>query len=131
MKHPLPALAALLLPLAPAAAADYDVVVYGGTSAGVIAAVQAKAMGKSVVLVGQDRHLGGLELVVAQQNDDRIGRRREGQSEKDQGGEEKAHDLPTRLQLIIVRKIAPPALPASGFRAGQVRKIVAARRISR
>jgi len=38
----------------------YDVVVYGGTSAGVIAAVQAKKMGKSVVIVGPDRHLGGL-----------------------------------------------------------------------
>src|SRR5437762_11619910 len=68
----------------------------------------------------RDRHLGGLELVVAQQNDDRIGRRREGQSEEDHGGEEKAHDLPARLQLIIVRKIALLALPASGFRAGQV-----------
>src|SRR5436190_14081315 len=41
-------------------AAEYDVVVYGGTSAGVVAAVQAKAMGKSVVVVGPDRHLGGL-----------------------------------------------------------------------
>ena len=41
-------------------AADYDVVVYGGTSAGVVAAVQARRMGKSVVLVGPDRHLGGL-----------------------------------------------------------------------
>ena len=41
-------------------AADYDVVVYGGTSAGVVAAVQAKAMGKSVILVGPDKHLGGL-----------------------------------------------------------------------
>jgi hypothetical protein len=38
----------------------YDVVVYGGTSAGVIAAVQAARMGKTVVLVGPDRHLGGL-----------------------------------------------------------------------
>jgi len=43
-----------------ARAADYDVVIYGGTSAGVIAAVQAKKMGKTVVLVGPDRHLGGL-----------------------------------------------------------------------
>lgn len=43
-----------------ARAADYDVVVYGGTSAGVIAAVQAKKMGKSVVIVGPDKHLGGL-----------------------------------------------------------------------
>ena len=42
------------------AAETYDLVVYGGTSAGVIAAVQAKKMGKSVVIVGPDRHLGGL-----------------------------------------------------------------------
>jgi hypothetical protein len=41
-------------------AQDYDVVVYGGTSGGVIAAVQAKAMGKTVVIVGPDKHLGGL-----------------------------------------------------------------------
>jgi FAD dependent oxidoreductase len=47
-------------PVVFAAVADYDVVVYGGTSAGVMAAVQAKAMGKRVVLVGPDRHLGGL-----------------------------------------------------------------------
>jgi len=39
---------------------DYDVVVYGGTSAGVSAAVQAARMGKSVILVGPDQHLGGL-----------------------------------------------------------------------
>lgn len=42
------------------AAETYDLVVYGGTSAGVAAAVQAKAMGKSVIIVGPDRHLGGL-----------------------------------------------------------------------
>ncbi len=41
-------------------AQEYDVVVYGGTSAAVVAAVQAKLMGKRVVLVGPDRHLGGL-----------------------------------------------------------------------
>jgi hypothetical protein len=41
-------------------AQDYDVVIYGGTSAGVMAAVQAKRLGKTVVLVGPDRHLGGL-----------------------------------------------------------------------
>jgi len=41
-------------------APQYDVVVYGGTSAGVIAAVQAKKMGKSAVIVGPDKHLGGL-----------------------------------------------------------------------
>jgi hypothetical protein len=37
-----------------------DVIVYGGTSAGVIAAVQAKKMGKTAIIVGPDRHLGGL-----------------------------------------------------------------------
>ncbi len=37
-----------------------DLVIYGGTSAGVVAAVQAKRMGKSVVIVCPDRHLGGL-----------------------------------------------------------------------
>jgi hypothetical protein len=42
------------------AAEKFDVVVYGGTSSGVIAAVQAKKMGKSVVIVGPDKHLGGL-----------------------------------------------------------------------
>ena len=38
----------------------HDLVIYGGTSSGVIAAVQAKKMGKSVVIVGPDKHLGGL-----------------------------------------------------------------------
>ena len=38
----------------------HDVVVYGGTSAGVMAAVQAKREGKSVVIVCPDKHLGGL-----------------------------------------------------------------------
>jgi len=41
-------------------AEKYDVVVYGGTSAGVIAAVQVKQMGKSVIVVSPDKHLGGL-----------------------------------------------------------------------
>lgn len=38
----------------------YDVVVYGGTSAGVAAAVQAARMGKRVVLIEPTAHLGGL-----------------------------------------------------------------------
>lgn len=37
-----------------------DVVVYGGTSAGVVAAVQAVRMGKSALVVCPDTHLGGL-----------------------------------------------------------------------
>lgn len=39
---------------------QYDVCVYGGTAAGVIAAYTASKMGKSVVLVEPGRHLGGL-----------------------------------------------------------------------
>ena len=38
----------------------YDLVIYGGTSAGVVAAVQAKRMGKTVIIVSPDKHLGGL-----------------------------------------------------------------------
>jgi len=41
-------------------AADFDVVIYGGTAAAVTAAVQAKKMGKTVVVVSPDKHLGGL-----------------------------------------------------------------------
>src|SRR5690606_23941158 len=37
-----------------------DVIVYGGTSGAVTAAIQAKKMGKSVILVSPDTHLGGL-----------------------------------------------------------------------
>ncbi len=39
---------------------ECDIVIYGGTSAAVIAAVQAKQMGKSVIIVSPDKHLGGL-----------------------------------------------------------------------
>lgn len=39
---------------------QFDIVIYGGTSAAVIAAVQAKRAGKSVVIVSPDKHLGGL-----------------------------------------------------------------------
>ena len=39
---------------------QYDLVVYGGTAAAVTAAVQAKLMGKTVVIVSPDKHLGGL-----------------------------------------------------------------------
>lgn len=39
---------------------DYDVVVYGGTPAGVIAAVAAARNGASVVLIEQTKHVGGL-----------------------------------------------------------------------
>jgi len=38
----------------------YDIVVYGGTSAGVAAAVQAKRMGKTVIIACPEKHLGGL-----------------------------------------------------------------------
>ena len=37
-----------------------DIIIYGGTSSGVIAAVQAARMDQSVIIVGPDKHLGGL-----------------------------------------------------------------------
>src|SRR5687768_10148965 len=39
---------------------SYDVCIYGGTSAGVIAAYTAAKMGKQVVLIEPGKHLGGL-----------------------------------------------------------------------
>jgi hypothetical protein len=42
------------------AAPSFDLVVYGGTSGGVAAAVQAARSGDSVVLISPTRHLGGL-----------------------------------------------------------------------
>jgi len=59
----LPLLIALALPsIAPAAApvTEADVVIYGGTSGGVAAALQAARMGRTVVLVEPTRFLGGL-----------------------------------------------------------------------
>src|ERR1041384_7426629 len=54
--------AAFLLLPAPGIAADKltsaDVCVYGGTSSGVIAAVEPARLGKSVVLIEPGRHLG-------------------------------------------------------------------------
>ena len=41
-------------------AEEYDLVIYGGTSAAITASVQAKKMGKSVIVVSPDKHLGGL-----------------------------------------------------------------------
>lgn len=42
------------------AAYTADIIVYGGTSAAITAAVQAKKMGKTVIVVSPDQHLGGL-----------------------------------------------------------------------
>jgi hypothetical protein len=39
---------------------DADVIVYGGTSGGVVAAAQAARMGKSAVILEPGRHLGGM-----------------------------------------------------------------------
>ncbi|MEO2046520.1 MAG: FAD-dependent oxidoreductase [Pirellulales bacterium] len=37
-----------------------EIIIYGGTSAAITAAVQAKRMGKSAIIVSPDKHLGGL-----------------------------------------------------------------------
>src|SRR5438067_7728154 len=54
----------LLIPLfsalLPAAAQKFDVVVYGGTAGGVIAAVSAAREGLNVALLEPGRHLGGM-----------------------------------------------------------------------
>lgn len=39
---------------------DYDVVVYGGTSAGIASAIQTSRIGKSVVVIEPTKRLGGL-----------------------------------------------------------------------
>ena len=39
---------------------DYDIVIYGGTSAGVISAVQAARMNKTVIIIEAGNRLGGL-----------------------------------------------------------------------
>jgi hypothetical protein len=39
---------------------SYDIVIYGGTAGAITAAVQATRMGKRVIVVSPDRHLGGL-----------------------------------------------------------------------
>ncbi|TAE21138.1 MAG: FAD-dependent oxidoreductase [Cytophagales bacterium] len=53
-------LSSLILLSSLCTAQTYDVCVYGGTSAGVMAAVTAKRAGKSVVLIEPGKHLGGL-----------------------------------------------------------------------
>ncbi|MCY7357072.1 MAG: FAD-dependent oxidoreductase [Rudanella sp.] len=50
----------LLLFSVPVFSQSYDICVYGGTSAGVMAAVTAKRAGKTVVLIEPSKHLGGL-----------------------------------------------------------------------
>ncbi len=64
MNFMLRSLLALSLCITPLAArADdeaHDIVIYGGTCAAVVAAVQAKQMGKSVIIVSPDKRLGGL-----------------------------------------------------------------------
>jgi len=39
---------------------NYDIVIYGGTSAGIAAAIQSSRMGKSVVLIEPTQRIGGL-----------------------------------------------------------------------
>lgn len=50
----------VLLVICQVSRADVDVCIYGGTASGVIAAVTAKELGKSVILVEPGRHLGGM-----------------------------------------------------------------------
>ncbi len=56
----LPSLVLLTGWSAASGAEAYDVVVYGGTSGGVAAAVQVRRMGKTVLIIEPGKHLGGL-----------------------------------------------------------------------
>jgi hypothetical protein len=49
-----------LVGCAPGPALEFDVVIFGGTSGGVAAAVQAARMGKTAAIIEPSRHLGGL-----------------------------------------------------------------------
>lgn len=60
MKSFLSAIFAILIVTSNSYAKVYDLVVYGGTSGAVIAAVQAKKMEQDVIIVCPDTHLGGL-----------------------------------------------------------------------
>ncbi|MEI7909280.1 MAG: FAD-dependent oxidoreductase [Verrucomicrobiota bacterium] len=60
MNRFLPIFAIALAARALAAPLPCDVVIYGGTAAGIAAALQTKHMGKSVVVVAPEQHLGGL-----------------------------------------------------------------------
>ena len=50
----------MMIQVSSAQSKKYDIVVYGGTSAGVAAAIQASRMGKSVVLIEPTNRVGGL-----------------------------------------------------------------------
>lgn len=50
----------LLAGFAAAETTEREIVIYGGTSAAISAAIQAKRLGKTVIVVSPDKHLGGL-----------------------------------------------------------------------
>src|SRR4051812_43193915 len=54
------ALLPLLITRGAPASLDVDICVYGTASGGIVAAVQAARMGKKVVLVGPEKHIGGM-----------------------------------------------------------------------
>ena len=60
MRLPLLPLFLALALVARAASASYDVVIYGGTSSGVAAAIQSARMGRTAVLIEPTQFLGGL-----------------------------------------------------------------------
>jgi hypothetical protein len=54
------ALLTIATPVRAASSETADIIIYGGTSAGIVAAVQAEQMGKRVLLIEPSKHLGGL-----------------------------------------------------------------------
>ena len=84
----------LLSGVAHAAAAEADLCIYGGTSAGVIAAVQATKLGHSVLLIEPGQHLGGMSV--------------EGLGATDIDGQKEIHNSPAvgGLALEFYRRIS-------------------------
>ncbi|WP_326799190.1 FAD-dependent oxidoreductase [Streptomyces sp. NBC_01808] len=89
-----------------------DLVVYGGTSAGVIAAVQMRRMGGTAVVLEPTRHIGGLTTsglgATDTGNTSAIG----GLALEFYRRVCRPHDLPPHAQ-VIVRERAGPRRPSS------------------
>jgi hypothetical protein len=100
-------LACLALSLS-AAAADYDVVVIGGTPAGVAAAIAAGRMGHSVALVEQSPVLGGLLSSGVSRADDAVIQSNSGVFEEFRRRIEHYHLTALKDDPVVIEHLAKP-----------------------
>ena len=104
-------LGALAVTMAGADERTYDVAIYGGTSAGVAAAVQVRNLGKSAVLIEPGHHLGGL-------TSGGLGRTDSGVSNRGREQRPLPQDLTERRRKAIVEYFAASAWLLFGLGAG-------------